>query len=267
MNSDPETNVASPTNALVPRDPEARRQVILALIIGVMYVAINVALRTSWVKSALYGTSSLEANDIALRGNEIVARGMVLALVPFAILAIGLLRARDGDLALALRLRPVRWIIIAFALSCASFTALNAINLWPFTWRYASRDTLLWVRTMLSGGQVFGVYANALSNVLVIPIVEEVAFRFGVLRLVVWVTGSVPWAIFLSAVLFGFLHLGDLDSIDPSHLNNSIWLFGLSILLGFLVARSSGRLGVAIAIHSARNFVEMALLLLIARAG
>jgi membrane protease YdiL (CAAX protease family) len=103
-----------------------------------------------------------------------------------------------------------------------------------------------------------------LRTAVLIPIAEEVVFRFLLLRSLVTLSGSPTVANVGSALVFSTVHLGPsrLGNGSAQELLNGFWLFCGSLLLGRLVFASNGRIVTAIVLHSARNFIEAGLLLL-----
>jgi membrane protease YdiL (CAAX protease family) len=141
--------------------------------------------------------------------------------------------------------------------------ALNAVNLWPFTWRWAGDPSAAYIGALVENHSwlAIGIWAGIVA--VITPIIEEVVFRFGVLRVVARYTRS-PWmGILGSSLLFGVAHLGywPIWYPDLQHLVNASWLVVFSVLLGWVTLRRQGNITLAIAVHSARNTLELGLLI------
>jgi membrane protease YdiL (CAAX protease family) len=156
-----------------------------------------------------------------------------------------------------------REIMKAICLACIVSLALNALNLWPFAWRWATDPTADYIRVLLGNGSWLAIGIWAALVAVITPIIEEVAFRFGVLRALARYTRS-PWkGVLGSSLLFGITHLGywPIWHADVQHLVNASWLFAFSVLLGWLTLRRQGNITLAIAVHSTRNALELGLLI------
>lgn len=157
----------------------------------------------------------------------------------------------------------MREIAKFIGLACAVSFALNALNLWPFTWRWAGDPSAQYLRALVENHDWLAIAIWAGLVTVITPIIEEVVFRFGILRALARYTRS-PWiGILGSSLLFGIAHLGywPIWQPDRPHLVNASWLVAFSVLLGWLTLRRQGNITPAIVIHSARNALELGLLI------
>jgi len=169
---------------------------------------------------------------------------------------------REGTLREALR--PRNWSMLRSLLlaTVGVSVLLNALGAWPYSWRWSSNTTADFAGTLIRNGSWAPLLIWLILHVLVTPILEEVVFRFGVLRVVERKTGSAKAGIAVSSLLFGAAHLGywPVWRTDQQHLVNSVWLTGFSLLLGWLTVKHDGNLTLAIAAHATRNGVELSML-------
>ena len=140
--------------------------------------------------------------------------------------------------------------------------ALNWMNLWPFTWRWASSTTGMYAQILLHRPHVLAIVVWALTSVTIVPVLEEAIFRVGVLRVLTRSTRSPRFGIFASSLLFGAAHLGSpFWQPDAAHLVNAFWIFAGSLIIAYITARDAWNVSVALGSHVARNATEFTLLL------
>ena len=100
-----------------------------------------------------------------------------------------------------------------------------------------------------SASSGFEVALFVLAVVAIGPLVEEVLFRGALLRWLLSKMGK-AWAILLSAVAFGLVHIS-----DPGAAFAVPGLIVIGIVLAWTTVRREGRIGMAIAIHAGVNLV------------
>lgn len=181
--------------------------------------------------------------------------GYALAAPPVLLICVALLKQPAGPLRAA-------WGGISLTTGClllvgiaAVSIILDLVNLWPFTWRAAQNTTPIHLASLVGHRNWVGFTLLAAKSVLLVPMLEEVIFRFGVLRGVARLTHSTHVGVLISAILFALLHLS--LSPDGTVVLNALWLFFFSIVLGYVTDARQGRLGIAIASHAARNLIEL----------
>lgn len=151
-------------------------------------------------------------------------------------------------------------MLVASAATVLLSLILNATRLWPFTWRWRTNGSVAKFAILARDAQLAAIALWAIHVVLLVPEIEKILFRFGVLSYFTSVTGKSWIGVLISAALFSNGHLGACPIWRPAaaHANNSAWLFMASIVLGLVVVRRRGTLGLAIAIHVPRNATEFA---------
>ena len=167
----------------------------------------------------------------------------------------------DGALFQALRPGSVRRSLKVAAWSVVLFICLAGLHLWPWTWQWPPNTALIVAKSLETGGQYIALLYWYLSNCLIVPVVEEVGFRFGVVRTIVGIGGSPALAIAASAILFGVAHLGGTLHPDRAHLVNSAWMLVFGGVTAAMFVRNSWELDTPIAAHVCRNTVEFVALL------
>jgi membrane protease YdiL (CAAX protease family) len=234
-----------------------------------LIVFLVVLLGGCYVAAAYWSPAILRAFGEQQRGTlaEWQARGStrlaVIYLPHIVIVAIilSLLRLPQGSELRESLKRLTRHDVMAFGLTTAFVSfVLALLQLWPWTWQWPPHSALRLASALTKGRQWLGLLVWALATVVLIPLIEEVVFRFGVLRFFESVSGSSTVGVVASAVTFATAHLGGSIHPNRAHLTNAAWLFAASILLGIVTVRHRGSLGPAITAHAARNLVEFAML-------
>ena len=185
---------------------------------------------------------------------------LLVLLVPLSVLGIAML-SKDGTVRKSFRGRWRSTVAIAVTAALVSLT-LNALTLWPFTWRWPATGTTDYARLLVSAGSVWAMVAWCVTGVVVIPLIEEAIFRVGLLRVLISLFRSEWLGVAGSSLVFSFLHLGTLSPLpDLPHAVNAAWLFAASWIIGHLTVRAGGSIQPGLAAHATRNALEITLLL------
>jgi hypothetical protein len=161
-----------------------------ALIVGALYlgaVSIN-----QYVIITLLGSLQASQEYVDLHAGAVVFATSLTHLLGVSAAAILILSAGDGTLRSALH-RPRLLLLLSIALATAiSSLLLNGTGVWPFAWRWEFDSNVALVRALITGRHIIAlVYWLGLYG-LGVPILEEVIFRFGILRIVRNWTGPIP---------------------------------------------------------------------------
>lgn len=87
-----------------------------------------------------------------------------------------------------------RSFAITVLLAAALALVLNATDIWPFAWRWQYDSNVGLVQALLTSAHTAALVYWLLLYSVGVPILEEVVFRFGLLRTVEHLTGSAPAA-------------------------------------------------------------------------
>ena len=240
--------------------PDVRWVSIVAVVfIGLLYFAPQI---TSW----LLGTGATVDIDAIRRHPTRFVLASTFA--PMAAMILLLLRlvasnSRWTQLRDALTVPPGRRFGIAslFVLLLFFSTIADAVGIWQFAWR-TNRSAILFARALLEANSVAAILLWSIIHGLLTPVLEEVQFRFGLLRVALATSGSRTVAVVVTAVLFGALHLG-YPFWRPSVITGlrAVAALIVGIGLGALTLASRGRLWPAVVVHAARNLSEVGWLL------
>ena len=234
----------------------------VALAAGMLYVG-AIFFQEPILTHAL-GVPRVVSADYLLEHSAWHASALVLVRIPsLLVLVWATLWLQDRDLRRSLRPVRLHWLggVVAATVLCSAL--LNALDVWPFMWRWAGDTSAEYARILVGSGRWLTLGIWAALGIVVAPFVEEAVFRFGILRLILRHTHSAWLAILGSSLLFALGHLGywPIGRSDLQHLVNSAWLFAFSLLLGWLTICGRGNIMAAVAVHSARNALELGLLL------
>jgi membrane protease YdiL (CAAX protease family) len=237
----------------------ARLEERVAVLAGVLYLLplfwrehILHALGISYTWSPPHLAETLRLQVLALAMLRLPAFACVLWLA---------LRPGGGALWRSLRPATLRETVRGIGLTLLLSVALNALNLWPFSWRWHEDTAATYLGAFLTVNDWLLIAIWAALFIVVTPVVEESVFRFGILRSLLRHTRSTRAAVLGSSLLFGLAHLGYLPLPDLQHAVNACWLFLFSLLLGWLTIQRAGNISIALIAHAARNAVELTLLL------
>lgn len=178
------------------------------------------------------------------------------------IIAVELCSIPAGPLRTALRLPSLRTVAMASAATIAISVFLNAIDVWPFDWRWTTDQSGVYTRALFTLHLWVAFVFWGVNLVVVTPVLEEIVFRFGVLRYLRAVTSSSATAVVGSSLLFAALHLGHWPAqfADNQHLVNAAGVGAGSLALAHITLRHDGRIGIAMISHASRNALIFGLL-------
>jgi membrane protease YdiL (CAAX protease family) len=208
---------------------------------------------------AAYGIPPIvDPRELARHGN---LHGLSL-LVPSIPAAVGLLlflkNATAGPLRSAITCEGRTTILWIFVLGFGGFLLMDHIGLAPFSWRGSDNSSIYYLNILFRSNAVLGIAAAEIHSDIIVPVIEEIVFRFGVLRWAQSRTGSIPAAVLLSALAFGAAHI-DPGSVNPFGLAYQTTVTGL--VYGILVILRGGSIAGAIALHASRNVAEFVTML------
>jgi hypothetical protein len=231
-----------------------RREVGLVLLSGMLYVGLVFAINSAPSDFGL--PRSLTAEWLGQHGSSYVTRVVLVKTGAVIPILFALWLWPKGPLSQALRPQTADHLMRVALISAAAAFVLNLFGLWPFSWRWATDSTRAYFAILTASREWSAFVVWCLFTCLAVPVIEEVSFRFGVLRYVALRTGSARAGIMVSAVLFGVAHLGYLNHIDRAHAVNASWVFVLALILGWLTVKAGGRVTRPIAVHVAINSIQ-----------
>lgn len=225
--------------------------VLVALLALQRYLLVRPDVRTS-VDRLQMSTDALQI-VLILFASPIVAAFIVVMLVARS-------QRRAGPLAQALKVDPLPFAF-CFIVSAIVSAVLSYASIWP--WSFASplshsREISSFIVNyhQSAAGLVWVIVAT-----LMVPLLEEVLYRFGLLRWLEHLTGSALVAVAGSSIVFGAAHF---SFVDPFGRRNAIFTCLMGLASSLLVKRTGGNLTCAVAIHSGRNMMEVFLLFSVA---
>lgn len=235
----------------------ARLELVLTLMSGLLYVVIR--LMTPRLLAQVYGLPSVVPLRVAgEHGTALQGVDLSLLIPPLVLILVAVARS-DSTVTEALRFRIGKTIKVASIVVLLSIL-LNAVGLWQFTWRWTSTPDVAYA--LLAHSKWLAIAMWGVTGVILVPLIEETIFRFGVLRVVWSLTGSRVASVVMSAVLFTAGHWGTIgEHPNGFRMANMIWLFFGSVLVGGLTLRDKGNLSLALTAHATRNAIEFATLL------
>lgn len=236
----------------------------LVLLAGALYVA--AIFGRDWVLRAFGIPSEVSSDYLQHSGTLHVVANFALRVPALLVIGIIWFRHPGSRLRASLSMESAHTVTWAVAITVAVTFMLNLFGLWPFTWRWASDPTRMYLGILVTSAQWLALLLWVLTAVFVGPLIEELVFRFGVLQAVRDWTSSGTKAVVASSAIFALGHLGYLPPDFP-HLVNASWLFAASLLLGSITLRLRGWLGVSLAAHAARNTLEVSLVFLLGNPG
>jgi membrane protease YdiL (CAAX protease family) len=149
----------------------------------------------------------------------------------------------------------------ALLLGACGAVTLNALDIWPFSFRWSGQSTRQYVGNLMELRASAALVLFAAAAAILTPLLEELVFRVGALRLLMRF-GGVRFGGLASAALFSLAHVPDLGTaMTPRTVNTLVWTFALGWVLAALVRRANGRITTAIALHMGVNASWVAALL------
>ena len=182
----------------------------------------------------------------------------VLPISPALLLAVVSARKFSWLARLGLReLRGLQDLAIGVSVSVSCSWVLDLWGLWPWHWRLDPEPNLRFIGALLAGRSIlaFGIWVIA-SGVL-LPVLEEVIFRFGLVQIIQRHSGSSHTGVLGSAVLFALAHIGVGVVWSAGNLRNALWALLFGTVLGYTVVKDPTRLSLAVGAHCGRSLLEM----------
>jgi membrane protease YdiL (CAAX protease family) len=153
-------------------------------------------------------------------------------------------------------------VAVIFSAVAGSGLVLNNLDVWPFTWRDPHNDIPLKFAAMFNDGEWTGLGLLAVRIVVVVPVIEEIAFRYWLLQSGVRVSGVRAAGVLLSAAVFSVMHLGLQPlSANPYVATNAGWLFVFSVYFARDALSRDNAINNALIAHMSRNALEITTLL------
>ena len=183
-----------------------RSEIAFVLVVGILYVAL-----TYWMPTIVsqFGLSAVATDATWAREGSrrlligCLGQGMLLT----AVLGYSRVAPEDG-LVRSIQVCDWRRFLGAAFIATVISISLAAAHLWPWTWQWPPYSALRILGALRHGAQVLGVLSWFVSTVVIIPVLEEIIFRFSILQGVWSITGSPVMGILASASLFALAHLG-----------------------------------------------------------
>lgn len=165
-----------------------------------------------------------------------------------------LLRTRASEMRIFSERSRTTTLIGAAALTALVSVLLAVAGLAPWTFLSPSNGSARFGQVVVNVGDVATLVLWAILACVVVPVMEEVAFRFGLLQLVRTTTGSARVAVLASAVVFA---LGHVRPGDPIANKNAAATLVLGLILGRQAVDQPKRFDLLVVVHSARNLTEL----------
>lgn len=172
-------------------------------------------------------------------------------------------RLRNGPLSRALTIDPPLFFI-CFVGSVVVSVLLSLTSLWPFSFASPLSNSREIASIIVHHRQVGAGLLWLAVATMVVPLLEEILYRFGLLNLLEHFTGSAKVAVVGSSILFGLAHL---SFVDPLGRRTAVFATLMGLISALLARKSGGNLTCSIAIHCGRNSIELFLLFSIAFVG
>jgi hypothetical protein len=170
-------------------------------------------------------------------------------------------RARLGQC----RIHGYRTLVVSLLVSALASWILDHWGIWPWHWRLDLQSNLLFVGSLLSGKQYAALVMWALSIGVMLPVLEELIFRFGILQYIRHKTGSTKVAVMLSAGLFSVAHLGPGVPLSADNIRNALGALGFGLIVGYIAGSGgSPSLRAAAGAHIGRSLLEVCTLISVA---
>lgn len=239
--------------------PEQAHAIALALGVGLLY------LLASWFSPQLVGSFGVPyfASDeyLASHSTRHVSAVALLRLPALTLLAVGLFHPRAGALRAALR-DSAAAVVVAVVTAATATWLLDALHLWPWVWRSPGAPGRGYASLLMSQKNAVGLAVYFATWALANPLLEEVLFRFGVLRLISRVSRRPAAAIGASALAFSAAHFAGGFPPSKGAVMHAVGLFVMGVVLAALARWRQGRIAIPVAVHGARNGLEFVTMLI-----
>lgn len=214
-----------------------------ALIAGCIYLCFVFA-RDLWLAPTwAVGEWNPEAFRASIAAQEVIQSAVLVGIAASLCYRV---RHRAASVASGTSL-VIRW---AIAIGAASWL-LNAVGVWQYSWRSQGSSAPLIVGFLLHHGDYVVLVLAFIRTVLLVPLIEESFFRYGLLRFLATKTRSGAIGVLGTSFMFTALHTG------TGGLQYLWGWFAFSIFASVYMLREDSRIGVPIAMHGSRNLVEV----------
>jgi membrane protease YdiL (CAAX protease family) len=160
----------------------------------------------------------------------------------------------------ALRWRSARagsvWKVVGVVVLASIL--LDFTKVWPFAWKWRTAENVRFASSLVIGGEWPLVILQIFVLGLLAPVVEELVFRYGVLRVFWHASRRSSIAVLGSGFVFGLAHWGPSWAATI----NAAWVGVFGVFVGWLAVRRPRSLTLPIAAHATRNLLELGMLLL-----
>lgn len=140
----------------------------------------------------------------------------------------------------------------------ASFASivLVRLGLWPWEFNRPGAQLGELIAVFVRSGLWLPIVLHVVAAVILGPVCEELAFRFGLLQWLLARGLTSFTSVSISSVLFGLVHWGAINVVEPWALRRMFFATVLGYVGGCLAIRDNGAVVRAIAVHAARNGME-----------
>ncbi len=151
-------------------------------------------------------------------------------------------------------------VLSAFVVASIASVVLVVLGLWPWEFNRPGADLGDLIASFVRSNLWFPIVLHVINAVILVPVCEEIAFRFGLVQALLSRGLSPLAAMVISSVLFGLAHWGAWNVVEPWAIQRVIFATGMGLICAHLTLRDGGVIGRAIAVHAARNGMEAAFL-------
>ena len=199
------------------------------------------------------------SSDLSVRAWSTLVAIFLVPTAAFAVLLFLLTKSNGRALAQMFGLANAR-ISLAMVGALAFAYCSGATGIWPWAWDVPESQSAA-LATQLVGNDLYvPIVFYLLVSAVCIPVVEEFIFRFGLTNYLYRKSSSAFFAITISSVLFGAMHVGNVAAMTAGAIQPFIGATLLGGITSFCTLRDGGRIGRAIIWHGLRNGVEAAVL-------
>lgn len=137
---------------------------------------------------------------------------------------------------------------------------LDFAEVWPFAWKWRVADSVRFASSLVIAGKSRLLMLQLFVFGLLAPVVEELVFRYGLLRVLWHASRRSAVAVVGSSFVFGLAHWGPSWAATI----NAAWVGMFGVFVGWLAVRRPRSLTLPIVAHATRNLLELGMLLLAA---